>query len=229
MKNFSIKFKAIVSAFCIAMVRSSAQSGTETNAEALKFSHEIESKISDFEVNASDFETNESILESQKAIDKDMGGVENSLRSAIVTLHFSQINVGRKQRTILWFEIFAAIDRHLGRIPGVDIWGHIRPPKGYKGRMGIDGMEMPDTNDVADYKYYMAARRANRKNAMNGIFQNTLHGENDDEAVPYAEKFFQSSYTSEVDRREFKDLLEHSMLSDARKKALTEAVIGAEK
>lgn len=229
MKNISIRIKAFISGltiFIITVVRSSAQSGAETNAEALKFSREIESKISDFEINASDIETNESILDSQKAVDKEMGGAENSIKSAIVTLQFSQVNLDRKDRAILWLEVLAALDRHRGKIPGANIGGFVRPPEGYKAKVGIDGMEMPDTNDVVDYRYYIAAHRANRKNAMNAGFQYMLQREDEWESTPYAEKFFRSSYKSEADRQEFEYLLEHSKLSDARKKALKEAVIG---
>ncbi len=231
MKHISISIKVIISGltlFIITADRSSAQIGVETNVEVQGFSRDVESKIGDFDVNASDIETNESILESQKAIDKDMVGVENSIKSVIATLHFSQMNIDRRERTILWFEILAALDKHLGKITYANISGYIRPPQGYKGKIGIDGMEMPNTNDVADYEYYMAARRTHKRNAMNGIFQNTLHTENDWEATPYAEKYFQSSYTSQADKQVFENLLDHSKLSDARKKALKEAVIGTQ-
>jgi len=230
MKNISIVIKQVIPAlilFAIATNRLSAQTDFETNAEAVKFSDEIKSEIKEFETGASEIETNQSLFDSQKAIDHEMARVEKSLRAAIVGLKFSHLNMDRKERTILWFDIFASIDRHLGKIPGVDISGHIRPPPGYKGRLGIDGMEMPNTNDVADYNYYMAARRANRKNAMNEIFQNTLHSENESEATPYAEDFFRSSYLSKADKREFEDMLDHSKLSDARKKALKEAIVGS--
>ena len=230
MKSISIVINPFIPAlilFVVAANRLSAQTDFETNAEAVKFSHEIQLEIKEFETGASEIETNQSLLDSQKAIDHEMARVEKSLRAAIVGLEFSHLNMDRKERTILWFDILASIDRHLGKIPGVDISGHIRPPPGYKGRLGIDGMEMPDTNDVTDYNYYMAARRANRRNAMNAGFQYMLHGENDDEATPYARKYFRSCYTSEADKREFEDMLDHSKLSDARKKALKEAIVGS--
>ena len=84
---------------------------------------------------------------------------------------------------------------------------------------------MPDTNDIVDYKYYMAARRQIRKNSTSRNFQCMLHSDNDSLATPYSEQFFRSSYTSDADKREFEDLLEHSKLLDARKKALKEAVV----
>jgi hypothetical protein len=94
--------------------------------------------------------------------------------------------------------------------------------------MGIDGMEMPATNDVTDYEYYMAARRANKKAAMNHNFQNTLHSD-DEIATQYAKKYFRSSYQSEADKQEFLSLLDQSKLSKARKLALKEAVVGDKK
>jgi hypothetical protein len=226
MKNISTIIKTVISAlslFTIAVVGSFAQTNAD---EALSFSNEIESRLKDFEANASEIATNESILDSQEAMDRDRGGAQNSIESAIDMLEFDQVKIDRNERTILWFEVLGAIDRHLGEITYVDISGRIRPPRGYKGKMGIDGMEIPDTNDIVNYKYYVDARRANKKTALNGVFQNRLHSENDFEATPYAEKFFRSFYLSEADKREFENLLHHSNLSGTRKKALNEAVVG---
>lgn len=62
---------------------------------------------------------------------------------------------------------------------------------------------------------------------MDSIFQNTLHSD-DQIATQAADEFFRSSYTSKADKQEFLSLLDHSRLSDARKKALKEAVIGGQ-
>jgi hypothetical protein len=121
----------------------------------------------------------------------------------------------------LWLDIYTAIDRHLktNAFP-VSISLYIKPPPGYKVKMGMSGMIQPETNDTADYAYYIAAIKLDREKLKIANYQHYLHNI-DMLANSEFEYFINTYYTqSESDKQEFDALLDQAPLSDARKQKL---------
>ena len=203
-----------------------AQNNLETDAQILELSNRVVFQIMDFETNASEIETNQSLVESQKLFDEKMDRMEDSIKSAIDTLRYTQVNIDRKQKTILWCEILAAIDRHLDtNFPPVDISGFISPPPGYKGKVGPWGMMPPDTNDAADYAYYLVAVKTNKRNGEKALYLSTLKRINDWNAKSGIEKFLKSNFgSSEAGQKELYEILDQSTLSESRKQQLRKIV-----
>jgi len=225
MKNLLIKIKivSLVGLLYSAAINSSfAQSNVEAKVQAPELWSQVKLYLSDFETNASEIKTNQFLVESQTLVDKKMGGMEHSIEAAINTLRFTRSNMDRKQRAALWFDVLATIDRYSDtNVPSVDISGWVSPPPGYKGKVGPWGMMPPDTNDVADYAYYVAAVKANKERAKSANFQHALQRINDWGASPGAEEFLRGAYSSSVtDKQEFDELLGQSSLSDTRKQKL---------
>ena len=198
-----------------------AQINNDRSISAAKLSGTVELQITNFEVRVSAFEK-KIIQEPDKSFDEsshEQAMALQPLKGAIESLRWHQSNVDRKEKASLWLKVLAAIDRHLEtNITSVSISGFIHPPPGYKGKVGINGMLPPDTNNVADYSYYIADVKANRESAKKALFLQELQRINDWQANPSLKQFIKSSYTaSEADKKELNELLDQSKLSDSRK------------
>ncbi|MGH7953128.1 MAG: hypothetical protein ACREFE_14600 [Limisphaerales bacterium] len=227
MKNLLNKIKLIgwmAIVYSVASNLSIAQTNGEADASSMKPSEQIELQLSNYEAKVSAIETN-IIQEPDKSFDESDHEQEialQPLKDAIKSLRWHQSNMDRKEKTRLWLNVLEVIDRHIEtNIPPVSISGFVHPPHGYKGKVGMNGMLPPDTNDVADYAYYVAAVKANKENAKKTHFRYELERINDWDAKSGVEQFLKSSYiSSESDKQEFQELLNQSTLSDARKQKL---------
>jgi hypothetical protein len=223
MKSIKIKlFGCLMVAYATTSNLSFAQTNNATNISTAKPSDQIELQLSNYEARAFIFETNLTV-EPEKLSDQDQVMAFQPLYSAIDILRWRQPNMDRKEKAELWLTVLASIDRHLGAIPAVDISGFVPPPPGYKGTIGPWGMLPPDTNDIADYTYYVNAVRANTRKAKKAVFLNELARINDWDAAPGIEGFIRDSYSSsDADKQEFEGLLNQATLSAPRRQQLKE-------
>ena len=203
-----------------------AQTNGVTRISTVQPSEWIVNQLSNFETNVSVFETN-IIREPDKSSDESLheqAVALQPLKDALQALRVpkERSKMDRRSQAVLWLKVLAAIDRHLEtNIPSVSISGFISPPPGYKGKVGINGMLRPDTNDTNAYTYYMAAVKANKVKAKKALYLHELEGINDIDAKSGIEQFLKSNYASSgSDKQEFEELLNQSSLSDARKQKL---------
>jgi hypothetical protein len=207
---------------------SCAQNDFKESAGAVKLSNQFAYQMLEFRVNASEINTNKYLDEPGKLLDDKIELMQQSLKGAISVLGENPSEINRKQRTIFWLEVMAAIDAYSDtNILEVDISGYIYPPPAYTGKVGPWGMIQPDTNDADAYAYYVSAVREFKKKSAKALYLHALERLNNLVDADF-KLFLQMSYaSSEADKEEFKTLVKQSLLSDSRKQKLRTLFDGA--
>lgn len=198
-----------------------SQEIADTNSQATKPDAEIKQQLSLFREKAATDFTNSNIGRDQ---------ILQPLKKATELLQRNQSKLDRHSKTILWFEILAEIDRFyspdlLSTNAPVSISGWIAPPPGYKGKVGLSGMEPPDTNDLAMCAYYENAKKTNQAQARMVSLQHELERMNQSFTFE-ANRFLKRAYTStETDKKELAETLEKAPLSNERKQKIKSALL----
>lgn len=189
---------------------------------------EIEARISGYQTDLSAYEANiqtNDVAPNEKAVDEMLMAMQ-PLKDAMNTLDNSSSPLDRRQRAALWLEILSAIDMNLyspfltNNVGSVSINGYIPPPPGYKGKVALYGMLPPDTNDIANYSYYISAKKKYRERRFAVNIQTSLEYLNQ-EATARFEMFLRANYSSsDSDRKEYAGIVNTAPLSVSRQQQL---------
>lgn len=190
--------------------------------------NEIENKISGFNTALLAYETKTKTngLELDNHSFNELMGLSQHLKDAMTALDRSNSSLNRQQRAILWMEILSAIETNLDssflttNLSPVSINGYIPPPQGYKGKIGLYGMLPPDTNDVADYSYYVSEKRKINEARLKVDTLQSMKNLNQ-EANAHIEMFIRANYSSsDSDKQEFDEIIKNTQLSAYRQEQL---------